>query len=185
MRAVVVGPQQPTPASRICQMIAPRYSHKSFSIVAGAVHLHEPPPADTNLRKPAPAEFSVYRVEVAIRHELPSSYSMGNQKCLHLPAADSAAATIWRHRFFEALARRCGHSNARTFDRSALILVRSREKGHGDIGVITANDAGSVTGMLDAAGQDDEAAIGQLYRVLYTERRDQEKARLHLLGALL
>ena len=51
--------------------------------------------------------------------------------------------------------------------------------------MITANDAGSVTGMPDAAGQGDEAAIGQLYRVLYTERRDLEKARLLLLDALL
>jgi hypothetical protein len=77
---------------------------------------------------------------------------------------------------------RCGHSIARTFDRSALILVRSREKGHGDIGVITANDAGSVTRMLDAAGQ---AAIGQQYRVLSTERSDLQKTRLLLPNALL
>jgi hypothetical protein len=39
--------------------------------------------------------------------------------------------------------------------------------------------------MLDAAGQGDGAAIGQSYRVLHTERRDLEKARLLLLGALL
>jgi hypothetical protein len=39
--------------------------------------------------------------------------------------------------------------------------------------------------MLDAAGQGDGAAIGQLYRALYTEPRDLEKARLLLLGALL
>ena len=63
--------------------------------------------------------------------------------------------------------------------------MRSREKGHGDIGVITANDAASATGMLDAAVQGDEAAIGQLYRVPYTERRDLENARLLLLDALL
>ena len=78
-------------------MNAPRYSHKSCSIVAGAVHLHEPPPADTNLRKPTPAEFSVYRVEVAIRHELAvvlfhgksemSSFTGGGQRGRHYLAA--------------------------------------------------------------------------------------------------
>ena len=39
--------------------------------------------------------------------------------------------------------------------------------------------------MLDAAGPGDEAAIGQRHRVLYTARRDLEKARLLLLDALL
>ena len=39
--------------------------------------------------------------------------------------------------------------------------------------------------MLDAAAPGDEAAIGQPYRALHTERRDLEKARLLLLDALL
>lgn len=48
----------------------------------------------------------------------------------------------------------------------------SRDNVMGNIGVMTADESGSVTGMLEAAGQGDKAAIGQLYGMLYPELRN-------------
>jgi RNA polymerase sigma factor (TIGR02999 family) len=41
----------------------------------------------------------------------------------------------------------------------------------GTIAVMTADESGSVTGMLEAAGRGDKTAIGQLYGLLYPELR--------------
>jgi RNA polymerase sigma factor (TIGR02999 family) len=51
----------------------------------------------------------------------------------------------------------------------------------GNIGVMTADPSGSVTGMLEAAGQGDKAAIGQLYGLLYPELRSlaHQRVRSH------
>jgi RNA polymerase sigma factor (TIGR02999 family) len=48
----------------------------------------------------------------------------------------------------------------------------ARNKAMGNIGTMTENQSASVTGMLEAAGQGDKAAIGQLYGLLYPELRN-------------
>ena len=52
----------------------------------------------------------------------------------------------------------------------------------GNIGVMTADQSGSVTGMLEAAGQGDKAAIGQLYGMLYPELRSLAHKRVRSLN---
>src|SRR6185436_7563821 len=52
----------------------------------------------------------------------------------------------------------------------------------GNIGVMTADQSGSVTGMLEAAGQGDKTAIGQLYGVLYPELRSIAHQRIRSLN---
>ena len=52
----------------------------------------------------------------------------------------------------------------------------------GNIGVMTAEQPGSVTGMLEAAGQGDKTAIGQLYGVLYPELRSIAHQRIRSLN---
>src|SRR6187549_2438375 len=52
----------------------------------------------------------------------------------------------------------------------------------GNIGVMTAEQSGSVTGMLEAAGQGDKTAIGQLYGMLYPELRSLAHQRVRSLN---
>jgi RNA polymerase sigma factor (TIGR02999 family) len=52
----------------------------------------------------------------------------------------------------------------------------------GNIAVMTAEQSGSVTGMLEAAGQGDKTAIGQLYGVLYPELRSIAHQRIRSLN---
>jgi RNA polymerase sigma factor (TIGR02999 family) len=52
----------------------------------------------------------------------------------------------------------------------------------GNIGVMTADDSGSVTGMIEAAGQGDKTAIGQLYGMLYPELRSLAHQRVRSLN---
>lgn len=49
-------------------------------------------------------------------------------------------------------------------------------------GTMTANDSGSVTGMLEAANQGDKTAIGQLYGILYPELRSLAHQRVRSLN---
>jgi RNA polymerase sigma factor (TIGR02999 family) len=52
----------------------------------------------------------------------------------------------------------------------------------GNNGVMTANEPGVVTGMLEAAGQGDREAIGQLYGILYPELRSLAHQRVRSLN---
>lgn len=52
----------------------------------------------------------------------------------------------------------------------------------GNPSVTTADECGSVTGMLEAAGQGDKTAIGQLYGILYPELRSLAHQRVRSLN---
>jgi RNA polymerase sigma factor (TIGR02999 family) len=52
----------------------------------------------------------------------------------------------------------------------------------GNTSVTTADECGSVTGMLEAAGQGDKTAIGQLYGILYPELRSLAHQRVRSLN---